>query len=152
MREVQRLFSKLDARNPDVRKSISRAMRKPMTAIKKDAKANLTAQGSIKSGDLKRGLAVGSKSAPTKGSFSSAFGGRTVYSKPVMRFATVARSRKRSKIRGNTNHFHLVNSGTKVRQTKAGHNRGSVGRDRTQYRGRNHAFRLGVADRAVRSR
>lgn len=129
-RELQRLFKKLEMSDRNVASEVRKVMKAPFNEIKKKAKSNLKAQGSIVKGNLYRGLAVGSSFKKSRGYFSVAFGGRKRGAK--------------------MNHFHFVNSGTKSRVTKSGANRGAVGKARTAYRGRNSSFRLAFADKAIR--
>ena len=150
-KELERLFSKLDTSNSKTGKAIKRVIKGPFTEMRKKAKANLRQQGSIRSGNLDRGLSTGSSSNKRRSTFYAFFGGRTVRAKAMFRFKTHSRSNNKSKLRGSINAFHLVNSGTKMRKTKSGANRGAVGKSRTSYKGKNNAYKPGFADNAIRS-
>jgi hypothetical protein len=116
-------------------------LRKPFAKMKSDAKKNLKSQGSVFTGNLERGLGVGSKVSKAKGYMSVAFGGR----------AKTVKNPDGSKKKA-MNHFHLVNSGTKYRNTlRPTRYTGAVGRSKTDYEGKNKSFRIGFADKAIKS-
>ena len=130
--ELQRLFKKLDLTDKENLKAVRSVIKAPFNEMRKNARANLRGQGSVKTGNLYRGLSVGTSFKKSRHAFSVAFGGR---------------KRGDAKI----NHFHLINSGTKRRFTKSGAYRGAVGKATTPYRGRNSSFRTGFADKAILS-
>lgn len=114
-------------------------LKKPFLSMRSDAKTNLSAQRSVRNDNLKKGLSVGSKFSKAKGYITVAFGGR---SKAI---------NKGKKQKRKTNHFHLVNSGTKVRYHKSWKKVGAVGRAKTKgHKLMNYSFKLGFADRAIK--
>lgn len=139
MTEVLNHLSALDTRDKRIVSDIRKEMRKPFSDIRKKAKKNLQAlmSGSpVSQGNLERGLTVRSRVKTRIGYFSVAFGGRTIP------------ARKGKKGSG-ANHFHLVNSGTSVRRTRRGYNRGAVGKRKVLTRLTNLKFKIGFADRAI---
>ena len=139
-KDLERLFKSLDLRDRKTRGDVAKVMKDPFNRMKDKAKLNLQSGGHVKTGALKRGLTVRTKYSSRKGYFSVAFGGRTVKKAPKsnLRFKTYKRTKKRSAVSGATNHFHFLNSGTKVRTTKRGVKRGAV-------------KKTGFADRAIKS-
>ena len=144
------LFKHLDTTHPDTGKQIKRVIKAPFAKMRKKAKVNLIGQNSIKTGNLIRGLSVGSASKRTTAKYFAFFGGRNVGPKAKIKVKVFARARTKkqySRIYA-MNHFHLVNSGTVIRKNKKGQNRGSVGKSNNPS---NPSFRLGFADRAIKA-
>lgn len=152
---VLKAFEQIDITNPKNRKMVRVAVRKPFVKMKDKSKANLRSQGSYVTGNLYRGLGVGSSFKRSKGRFSVAFGAkpkaRLRKDRIKIKRMNVGRSFKRSNIAGKINHFHLINSGTIKRKTRKGYNRGAVGKAKTHWDTRNYSFQLGFADKAIRS-
>ncbi|WP_010662544.1 hypothetical protein [Marinilabilia salmonicolor] len=104
LNEIDKMFDELLLTSKEGA-SIKRAtMKDSLKPIVKDAKNNLRSSGHNKTGNLLKSLGVIAKVRDN-----------TAYA------ATGAR-----KGPGKGNHFHLINSGTKVRTTATGANRGSV--------------------------
>lgn len=157
-KQVQRHFEKLDITKDKNRiKETRKILKDPMLKMRKTARQNLKTlmtTSPVSTGNLYRGLSVGSKFSKRSGYFSVAFGARS--------WATNSGKSKRSgryntkwKNRAAINHFHLVNSGTKKRYHKNFKNVGAVGkRKTTKHKLINPAFRLsgkhtGFADKAI---
>jgi len=136
MRQVLKHLEDLDVMNPRIRAKVRKAMREPFAEMKKDSRKNLKTQGSIMDGNLYRGLSVGSKFSKSKGYISIAFGGR---------------ASKNTRKGSQATHFHLVNSGTRRRKHKSGKSVGAVGQGRTKAANMNPSFKIGFADRAIKS-
>lgn len=140
LQQVLKHLSALDTRDKKVAAMIRKEVRKPFSKIRKKAKVNLRsimAGSPVSKGNLERGLTVRTRVKRNTGYFSAAFGGRVMQS-------------RKSKGTG-ANHFHLVNSGTAMRRTKRGLNRGAVGRRRTYDNRTNDIFRTGFASDAALS-
>jgi len=155
--KVIKAFQYLDISNsPEIRRGAAKVIRVPFLKIRRMSRRNLKAQKSIMTSNLYRGLTVRQKSSKRKGNLSIAFGAAVskIANKSQKfkfgRYATAkGKVRKAVKIKGATNHFHFVNTGTKQRRTKKGYNRGAVGRAKTTWEGRNTLFKLKFADRAI---
>jgi len=127
MRQLQGLFEKLETTDNSTSSAIKRVLKGPFLDMKRKSKSNLRQQGSIRTGKLYRSLSVSTRFSKRTGKYKVAFGAK------------------------GAPHFHLINTGTIPRKTKSGYNRGSVGRARTNYRGRNTRYSIGFADRAIKS-
>lgn len=141
LQQVLNHMSALDTRNPVVIAAIRKEMRKPFSDIRKKAKRNLQVlmSGSpVSKGNLEKGLSVRTRVRKNRGYFSVAFGGRTI----------PARKGRNGK---GANHFHLINSGTSIRRTKRGYNRGAVGKRKIITNLTNLKFKTGFATRAAQS-
>lgn len=144
-REVQNVFRKLDPTKKETAKIIRRIIKEPIVPMLKDSKANLVAQGSKISGNLLRSLMIRTSFKKRIGYFSVAFGANT---KGSFRKAT-----KKQKASGRNKgfHFHLINSGTINRRTKKWKITGAVGKGKRNWKNANKSFKLGFADRAIKT-
>ncbi len=145
-REVQSWFKRLRVEDPKVRSEIRTSMRMSFKPFKTDSAANLRAQGSVsKQENLLRSLAVKTRFRKRSGYFSVAFGANTSGNR-------LKATEKQKKSRSNKGaHFHLVNSGTKKRYRNNFATTGAVGKRRSDYKGHNPAFKIGFADKAIKS-
>ena len=161
LKAVYRAFRNIDLKNNvKVRADVRKVMYKPMRKMQTKAKSNLRARqmgGNRTTGNLYRGLRLGSRYKSSKGEMSVAFGGKGNIdsNKPIKRGVVgkyKTKKYKSARVRGAINHFHLINSGTKARrQNTTGRFTGAVGKSRTNYRNKNTAFSIGFADNAIRA-
>lgn len=137
--QVVKHIKNLDLTDRKNLKDTRRVLKKPFLVMRRNSLSNLKTQGSIRSGNLYKGLSVGSSFKKSKGYFSIAFGARTK--------ATLKGVRKK----GAVNHFHLVNTGTRKRYHKSnGKYVGAVGKGKSKRSNMNPSFRVGFADRAIK--
>jgi len=147
-REVQKVFKKLDPTKKETANIIRRIIKKPIVPMLKDSRANLVAQGSVKSGktgNLYRSLMIRTSFKKRIGYFSVAFGANTKGS-----FKKASAKQKKSG-RNKGFHFHLLNSGTINRRTHNWKRTGAVGKGKRNWKNANKSFRLGFADRAIKA-
>ena len=103
--DIQKRFDSLLMSTKEGKNVLRATLRRTFIQTVKDARANLDAGGHNRTGDLRRSL------------------GTIVSIKPGTAYAAIG-ARTKGKSRGP--HFHFVNSGTSIRTTKEGANRGSV--------------------------
>jgi len=147
IRQVQQHFKNLDITKhvPEVRK----VLKDPFLKMRREARSNLKAQNSMRTGNLYRGLSVGSKFSKAKGYFSIAFGARA---RAVNKNKPLRRGKKvNGRMRAAINHFHLVNSGTKRRYHRNFKYVGKVGFGTSDRPNMNPSFKLGFADKAIKA-
>lgn len=149
-KQVTAHLEKLDLTNKENLKATRKVLKKPFLDMRRISRQNLLGQNSKRTGNLARGLSVGSRFSKVKGYLTVAFGART---KAVNANKPKRRGKKAgSKMRGSLNHFHLVNSGTKKRYHRNFKSVGAVGKGRSSgHPLMNPSFRVGFADKAIKS-
>lgn len=161
-KEVQEQFKKLDiTKNKNSQKRIRTAMKAPFYTIRRQSKATLKsmmATSPVSTGNLAKGLSIGSKFTKRTGYFTIAYGGRGKKitagksARPAHPNAGNARSKRKGGKRAPVNHFHLINSGTIRRyHSKSFKATGSVGNRKTKNNPLiNPNFKTGFTDEHIR--
>ena len=147
-----RWLKEIDISDRKLRRRVVAMMKHPFKPIFKDAKRNLIAQGSSKTGRLLESFAVRQQYKSRKGVLSVAFGGKAIEKskhyikvKRIRGLKATARAKRipKPKKRGGT-YFYPVNAGTGPRKNKKGANRGVIGHGNS-----NTNWQKGFADRAI---
>lgn len=139
--QVLRHMTKLDLADKYILSGTRKALRIPFNKMRKDSRKNLKSQGSLRSGELYKGLSVRASLSKKLNYFTVVFGGKAPTKKTVDGKKSYTKT---------ANHFHLVNSGTVKRRHKSGKNVGAVGKGKSNRSNMNKSFQIGFADRAIK--